>query len=301
MFQILIFGTMKHYILLFIMTLLLCNCKQQPQDKPTKKPQLEKLASGFFWAEGPAADSKGNVYFTDVPKSNIFVWTVDQKLDTFRVNSGGANGLYFTKADDLLICEMYTGRVTKTTKTGEQQVLANTYNGKGFNQPNDLWPDGKGGIYFTDPKYGPDANMLSQDGYHVYYIKPDASVIRVTEDIEKPNGIIGTPDGNTLYVVDNQTNKTYKFSINADGTLANKTLFANTGTDGMTLDNKGNVYITTKDNTVAIYSPEGKLLETIQLPERVANVAFGGKNNDQLFITANTSLYRIQSKYNGVK
>lgn len=264
--------------------------------------QLKKIAGDFTFTEGPAVDAKGNVYFTDVPKHLIFVWTLEDKLDTFRVNSGRANGLYFDKDENLLACEGEKGQISLTTPAGEYKVIASQYNGKRFNQPNDIWPDSKGGVYFSDPKFGENQNEISQDGMHVYYITPDhSSVIKVIEDFEKPNGLIGTPDGKTLYVTDAQAQKTYKYDVNEDGSLANKKLFVNVGADGMTIDKTGNVYLTTSGkNAVDIFSPTGELLESIKVPERVSNLCFTGKDRNQLFITALTSIYRIQLNTQGV-
>ncbi|MEZ5084238.1 MAG: SMP-30/gluconolactonase/LRE family protein [Bacteroidales bacterium] len=214
---------MKNITLLFIaFTLLSCanhpveNNNQQNDNKSESLvvKNLEKLGEGFKFTEGPAADTRGNIYFTDIPNNLILIWTLEDKLDTFTVNSGSANGLYFDKDENLLACEGEKGQITSTNPDGLKTVIASGYNGIRFNRPNDLWPDGKGGVYFTDPKYGPEENELAQNGMHVYYIKPDrTSVIRVCDDFEKPNGIIGTPDGKILYITDNKAGKTFKYDI----------------------------------------------------------------------------------------
>ena len=302
---------MKNFILLLIaFTLLFCANKSVGQSNKKKEvksesivvKEVEKLAGDFKFTEGPAIDAKGNVYFTDIPNHLILIWTIDNKLDTFRTNSGRANGLYFDKDENLLVCEGEKGQITSTSPDGDYIAIASEYDGKRFNQPNDLWPDGKGGVYFTDPKYGADDIDLPQDGMHVYYIKPDhTSVIRVCNDFEKPNGVIGTPDGKILYITDTQVRKTYKYDIQKDGSLSNKTLFVELGCDGMTIDNTGNVYLTTLGkNTVDIFSPSGVLLESIKVPERPSNVCFGGKNRNQLYITARTSIYRVEMNTKGV-
>jgi gluconolactonase len=297
-------------ILLITFTLLSCASKtgskqsQEVRDrtKTLVASDLEKLAGGFAFTEGPAADPRGNVYFTDIPNNLILIWAIEDELDTFRVNSGRANGLYFDKDQNLLACEGEKGQITSTSPDGEYKVVATGYNGIRFNQPNDIWPDKKGGIYFTDPKYGGDDNELPQDGMHVYYISPDhTSVTRVCNDFEKPNGVIGTPNGKTLYITDNQAGKTYKYDIQNDGSLTNKTLFVELGCDGMTTDTEGNVYLTTNGkNAVDIFSPSGDLLESIEVPEKPSNVCFGGKYRNQLYITARTSIYRIEMNTKGV-
>ena len=169
--------------------------------------------------------------------------------------------------------------------------MADKYEGKPFNSPNDLWIDSKGGIYFTDPRYGPRDN-LPQDGEHVYCLSADRTkLIRVINDMVRPNGVVGTPDGKLLYVADHGSNETYCYKINADGTLSDKKLFARQGSDGMTLDEHGNLYLTAQ--AVNVYDPAGKLIQTIELPETPSNVCFGGKNKKTLFITARTSLYSV--------
>ena len=301
---------MKHITFLLIAFLLISCANKATGNKDQKDDgqklfvvsELEKLAGGFSFTEGPAVDAEGNVYFTEIPNHLILMWTLENKLDTFRINSGRANGLYFDKDGSLLACEGEKGQITSTSPDGDYKAIATQYNGKRFNQPNDIWPDGKGGVYFTDPLYGGDDTELPQDGMHVYYITPDdTSVIRVIDDFEKPNGLVGTPDGKILYVTDAQGGKTYKYDVQEDGTLANKTLFVEVGCDGMTIDKAGNVYLTTSGKqAIDIFSPLGELLESISVPERVTNICFNGADRNQLFITASTSIYRIELDAQGV-
>lgn len=264
--------------------------------------EIEKLASEFKFTEGPAVDAHGNVYFSDIPNSKIWIWTTEDQLKLFRENSNGSNGLYFDKNQNLLACEGGASQISSTTPSGNYKVIASTYQGKPFNTTNDLWPDDKGGIYFTDPQYGGDMDNLSQGGMHVYYLHPNhIKISKVCDDLVRPNGIIGTPDGKTLYVTDRGAGKTYSYTIDKDGSLYDKKLFIDEGSDGMTLDQNGNIYITTKDKSqVDVFSKMGKLLKTILIPEVPTNVCFGGKNRDQLFITAQTSLYRVELNQKGV-
>ena len=152
---------------------------------------LTKLAGDFRFTEGPAVDRAGNLYFSDIPNEKIHKWSVDGKLSTVREMSGGANGLYFAANGDLYACEGTARRVTSMTPEGKVSVLASSFAGKKLNSPNDLWIDKKGGIYFTDPRYGNMEN-IEQDGFHVYYISADRKkVTRVISDLVKPNGIKG--------------------------------------------------------------------------------------------------------------
>lgn len=260
--------------------------------------QVQKLAGGFQFTEGPAADAKGNVYFTDIPNNRIHKWSLDGQLSTFRENSGGSNGLYFDKDGNLLACEGGGRRLVSIDAQGKVTSLIDKYQGKRFNSLNDLWIDRKGGIYFTDPRYGRRDGM-EQDGEHVYYLSPDRKkVARVIDDMVRPNGVIGTRNGKLLYVADHGAGKTFVYEINKDGTLSNKKLFASEGSDGMTIDNRGNIYLTTR--AVAVYNKEGEKIETIDVPEGPANVCFGGKDKKTLFITARTSLYSVRMRVKGL-
>jgi len=266
-------------------------------DVPLIAGELKILGDHFQFTEGPASDGADNVFFTDIRANRIYILSAEEKLSVFREESGGANGLYFDKDGNLIVCEGDNGRITAISPEGKTIVLADMYNGRRFNKPNDLWADLKGGIYFTDPCYG--HTQRTQDGEHVYYLLPDRSkVIRVIDDFVRPNGIIGTPDGKTLYVADAGDGKIWKYTINADGTLSDKTFFAGCSSDGMTLDALGNLYTT--QESVLIFNPEGKQIGEIKTPARPTNVTFGGKANRTLFITARTHLCSVKMNVRGI-
>ena len=295
---------MRCYVsMVLLITVLAVCCNGAQPSVVADGAKVEKLAGGFKFTEGPAADAKGNIFFTDIPNNRIHKWSLDGKplggkLSTFRENSGGANGLYFDKKGNLLACEGGGRRLVSIDPKGNVTVLADKYQNKKFNSLNDLWIAPKGGIYFTDPRYGRRDN-LDQDGEHVYYLSPDRkSVIRVIDDMVRPNGIIGTPDGKLLYVTDHGGKKTFVYTINKDGTLSNKKLITSEGSDGMTIDNKGNIYLTT--GAVLVYNKKGEKIETIEVPEGPANVTFGGKDKKTLFITARTSLYSVRMRVKGL-
>lgn len=261
--------------------------------------KVKKLAGDFSFTEGPADDGKGNIYFTDIPNNRIHKWSRDGKLSTFLEGSEAANGLIFDENGKLLACRHGSRSVVSIDMNRTITTLADEYRGKKLNSPNDLWIDPSGGIYFTDPRYG-NRDNLEQDGEHVYYLSPDqASLSRVIDDFVRPNGIIGTPDGKTIYVADNGANMTYSYRIGAGGSLSGKREFAPVGSDGVALDEKGNLYLT--GDAVVIYSPRGRLLEKIEVPERPSNVCFGGKDGKTLFITARTSLYSVRMTVGAAK
>lgn len=255
------------------------------------------VADGFGFIEGPAADLEGNLYFSDIPRQRIYRWNPKSGIDTFREETGGANGLRFTLDGQLLICEMNNRRVTAIDGTGTVSVIAATFEGRRFNSPNDLWIDPLGGIYFTDPRYGSDENR-EIDGDHVYYISPDrATIRRVADDLVRPNGITGTLDGSRVYIADHGAGQTFVYRPSADGALEDKRLFTMQGSDGMTVDELGNVYLTGQDITV--YNPTGDQISSIAVPETPANLTFGGEDGKTLFIAARTSLYALAMNVTG--
>ena len=269
-----------------------------------KGAKPEKLAGDFSFTEGPACDAKGNIFFTDQPNNRIWKWSTDNKLSQFGESFGRANGMYFDKQGNLISCSDEKNELWSIAPDGTVKVLVKDFEGKKLNGPNDLWIAPNGGLYLTDPFYKRpwwDHQTSEQDGQHVYYLAPGATkLVRVVTDMKQPNGIIGTPDGKILYVSDINDGKIWKYSINPDGVLSNKTLFAGMGSDGMTIDNKGNVYLSGKG--ITIFDPAGVKITNIPIPENwTANVTFGGKDRHLLFITASKSVYGIRMKVKGVK
>ncbi|MCE5325889.1 MAG: SMP-30/gluconolactonase/LRE family protein [Planctomycetaceae bacterium] len=258
-----------------------------PTQQQSVAIQARPLAEGFEFTEGPAVAKDGSVVFSDVHASRTYRWA-DGKAAPFREKTGGANGLAYDKDGKLLICEGANGRVVSLDSGGKITVVADRYAGKRFNQPNDLWIDPHGGVYFSDPLYGRGEKV--QDGEHVYYVSPDRTrVVRVIDDMVRPNGLCGTPDGKTLYVADHGAGKTWRYTINADGTLAGKTLFASSGSDGLKVDADGNVYLTT--DAVVVYDSSGTRTARIEVPQRPTNLCFTGQDRKTLFITAGTAIY----------
>jgi gluconolactonase len=264
--------------------------------------KVEKLAGGFSFTEGPAADSKGNVYFTDQPNDRIMIWSVDGKLYTFMQPCGHSNGLSFDSEGNLWACADQKNELWCISPDKKITVIQSKYQQKPLNGPNDLWNSPNGGVYFTDPYYKRvwwDHDTMPQVSQSVYFLEPDhKTIIRVTGDLVQPNGIVGTPDGKTLFVADIGGNKTWKYSIQEDGTLSNKKLFCELGSDGMTIDTRGNIYLT--GIGVTIFDSSGVFIGNIPIPEKwTANVCFGGNDMKNLFITASKGLYRIRTKIKG--
>lgn len=265
---------------------------------------LIQVSSQFKFTEGPAVDKKGAIYFTDQPNDKIWKFDTDGKLSVFMDKTGRSNGLYFDKKGNLLACADERNELWSISPDGDKTVLLAANEGHNFNGPNDLWVNKKGDIYFTDPYYQRDyweRKKPELDGQKVYYLaKGKHEAIAVESTVKQPNGIVGTPDGKQLYVADIGASRTYKYQINPDGSLSNRQLFVEQGSDGMTLDNEGNVYLTGKG--VTIYNSSGTKLGNIPVPSRwVGNVCFGGKDRKTLFITASESVYTLQMQVKGVE
>ena len=259
--------------------------------------KLEKLAGDFKFTEGPTCDKDGNVLFTDQPNDRIMKWSVDGKLSTFMQPAGRANGMCFGANGNLLACCDEKTELWSITPDGKHTVLAHEFEGKPLNGPNDVWERPDGGVYITDPFYKRPwwtNNAAPQVTQQVYFLSADRKTLkRVTEDLSQPNGITGTPDGKTLFVSDIRGKKTFAYDTQPDGALTNKRLFCELGSDGMTLDTAGNLYLTGKG--VTIFDTAGKQIAHIDVPESwTANVSFGGKDRRTLFITASKGLYSIR-------
>lgn len=264
--------------------------------------KVEKLAGDFKFTEGPTCDADGNVLFTDQPNDRIMKWSADGKLSTFLQPAGRANGMCFDGKGNLLACADEKNELWSVAPDGKATVVLKEFQGKPLNGPNDVWVRPDGGLYFTDPFYKRpwwQHDKMPQDGQHVYYLAPDRHKLRrVADDLRQPNGIIGTPDGKKLYVADIGARKTYSYDIQPDGALANKKLFCEFGSDGMTLDNEGNVYLTGKG--VIVFDKTGRQIEHIAVEEPwTANVSFGGPDKQTLFITASKGLYAIRMRVKG--
>lgn len=293
-----------YYFSICILSILLFSFSEWKDkgDIIAENAEVEMAGTGFKFTEGPAVNSKGQIYFTDQPNDRIHIWDSKKGISLYLEGTRRANGMYFNKQQQLLACADEFNQLIYFNSNKEIHVIYEDFEGKHLNGPNDLWINNKGGIYFTDPYY--QRNWWDEDHTEiqntrgVYYLNPSGEISSVINDFKKPNGIIGTPNGKTLYVADIEDEKIWKYTIENDGRLTNKTFFAPHGSDGMTIDNKGNVYLTS--GKIWVYNPKGELIKEIETPEKPSNVCFGGKKRDLLFITARTSVYTLKMKVNGV-
>jgi len=287
---------------LLLLTVFLRSAAQNAPYDTTSKPQL--ISRQFSFTEGASTDKKGNVFFTDQPNNKIWEYSADGKLTVFLDSAGRSNGMYFDKKGNLVTCADEHEQLWSISPNKKVKVLLSDYQGKPMNGPNDIWIDNKGGIYMTDPYYQRPwwtRTKSDLDGQKVYYLPKGAKQPFIVDaDNKQPNGIVGSPDGKFLYVADIGDNKTYKYTINKDGTLSDRKLFVQQGSDGMTLDEKGNVYLT--GNGVTIYNAAGEKIGYIAIKEPwTANLCFGGANKDMLFITASTAIYIVKMNVKGVE
>lgn len=269
---------------------------------PSALPRM--ISRQFSFTEGPAVDRKGNVFFTDQPNNKIWKYDTKGRLTVFLDSAGRSNGMYFDREGNLVTCADEKDELWSISPKKKITVLLKDFKGRRLNGPNDCWVDPKGGVYFTDPYYQRpywDRTKPDIEGQKVYYLpKGKKEAITVSDALVKPNGIVGTPDGAYLYVADIGDNKTYKYRIAADGTLSDGRVFVAQGSDGITLDNKGNLYLT--GDGVWVYDPSGKKIAHIPIPEKwTANLCFGGKDKKTLFITASETIYILSMRVSGVE
>jgi gluconolactonase len=296
---------MKRLALIFLILTVSLSVRSQSANQKlnpvAKNASVIKAGGGYSFTEGPSAAPDGRVFFTDQPNDKIEIWDENGTITNFVNSSERSNGTKFNKKGELVTCADLHNRLVVFTMDKHHRTLAEKFNGFVLNGPNDLWIAPNGGIYFSDPyyprKYWEEGHKEVQDVRGVYYLSPEGNVIRVISDFKQPNGLIGTPDGKTLYVSDINDRKIWKYSINADGTLGNKTLFAPEGSDGMAIDNRGNVYLT--NSCVSVFNSKGESIAKIALPEQPSNLCFGGKKKNILFITARTSVYTLKMKTKG--
>jgi sugar lactone lactonase YvrE len=274
----------------------------------------EKIAGGCIFTEGPVWNRLDNsLIFSDIQGDTLYRWTADRGQEVFRHPSGQANGNTYDQTGCLVSCEHQNRRVSRTLADGSVETLVSHYEGRRLNSPNDVVSAPSGDLYFTDPPYGlrqPDGTFAAQEipFNGVYRLAAaDSGVTAVATDFERPNGLVISNDGRQIYIDDTHRHHVRLFDLGADGGLTNDRIFADvshgetTGhPDGMKLDVQGNLYIAANTaDGIWVYAPDGALLGCIAVPEFPANLAWGGPDNTTLFITARTSVYRLQMKVPG--
>lgn len=268
--------------------------------------EIRKLHTGLQFTEGPTWSRDGSLFFTDIPADRIYKVDAEGKLHTFLEPAGHCNGLMSVADGTLYACSMDGRMITIDPKTAKVTPLVETHDGQRFNAPNDLVVDRQGGVYFTDPHFRA-PEPLPQGVTAVYYRAADGKATRLIDDLKAPNGVILSPDEKTLYVIPSLQAEMWAYPVEAPGRLGAGKVFCtlkqpegqmNRGGDGLTIDTRGNLYITSGLG-LQVYDPAGNLLGIIAFPEQPANVTFGGADGKTLFVTARTSLYAVDMEAQG--
>lgn len=263
--------------------------------------EARALSTDFRFTEGPAADSAGDLYFSDVASQKIHVLRPSGEIGVFVENSRAANGLMFAANGELVACEMDGAVVAYDVATKTRRVIVDEFNGKRFNAPNDLVIDSTGGVYFTDPRFRA-PQPLPQGVQSVYYVAADGGVRRVVEDLPAPNGVLLAPDERTLYVFPSDDSTMRAYDVSAPGRLGRERAFCklqlpegggSRGADGGAIDAQGNLYVATALG-VQVFSSRGERLgPPIKLPQQPSNCTFAGPDRKTLFVTARSGLYAV--------
>lgn len=262
--------------------------------------RIEKIAAGFVFTEGPVWSRDGFLLFSDVPNDVIHKWVPGEGTSVYRKPTNKANGNTFDNRGRLLSCESKGRRVVRELRDGKLEVVAEKWEGKRLNAPNDITVRKDGHIYFTDPAFGDQAEGRELDFYGVYHVTPRGEMRLIAKPEGRPNGIALSPDGRILYVNNSDERNVRAYGLDRQGVPSNERVLISDiqgSPDGMRVDEKGNLYVTA--NALDIFSPEGKLVHRMEFPEMPRNCAFGDADFQTLFVTARTSVYRVRLDVKG--
>jgi gluconolactonase len=276
---------------------LLCATAALPQDPGVR---VEKIGGGFGFLEGPAWSRENVLAFSDLARNKLIKFTPGEGAEDLRVDSSGANGNTYDAAGRLYTCQSRGRRVIREDKKGRIEVLAERWQGKRLNAPNDIVVRKDGEIYFTDPAFGREQDARELDFYGVYRIPRKGAMEVIAKPKGRPNGIALSPNGRVLYVTNSDERNVRAYDVDKTGAASNERLLIDgiPGVpDGIRVAEDGSLYIAA--NAILVYSPEGKLLNTYALPEKPSNCAFGDGDLQSLYVTARTSLYRIRLDVKG--
>lgn len=262
--------------------------------------RIEKAAERLGFTEGPVWSPEGFLYFCDVPRNRIMKFVPGENPEEFRQDSGGAIGNALDAQGRLYTCESHARRVTRTDKKGRIEVLADKFEGKRLNAPNDIVVRRDGQVYFTDPAFGNQMDTRELDFFGVYHLTPKGDLEVIAKPKGRPNGITLSPNGKILYVANSDEKKIYAYDLDKNGAASNERALIGRiegVPDGIRTDESGNLYVAAK--AVLIYSPEGKLIRQIAMAEKPSNLAFGDADLKSLYVTARSSIFRIRVPIKG--
>jgi gluconolactonase len=269
-------------------------CAAPALAQPLTNAPVEKVAGGFRFAEGPAWSRAGFLVFSDIQGDRLHKFTPGAGVSTIAENVGQPNGNTFDIDGRLYTCEGLNRRVVRTSTDGRKEILADRFEGKRLNSPNDIVVRRDGHVYFTDPSFSRRAQNRELDFHGVYHIAPDGRLTALARWTTRPNGVALSPDGRVLYVADSDAKLVRAYDLDAAGMATNEQIVVEgiAGVpDGMRTDDKGTLYVAARE--VYAFAPGGKLVGALALPETPANLAFGGADLATLFVTARTGLYRV--------
>lgn len=264
-----------------------------PQDS-----ELEKIADGFQFVEGPVWMDGVGLLFSDIPANIVYQWTDDSGTSEYLNPSGNSNGLALDSQNRLLLAQHGNRRLARIDTNGTETALATHYDGKKLNSPNDIAVKSDGSIFFTDPPYGISPDQEELGFYGIYRLSPSGSLQLLDNSLQRPNGIAFSPDETRIYVGDSEANTIYVWNVTDDTLITDKQQFAYMdgpgGTDGMKVDEEGNLF-STGPFGVWVYAPDGTVLDTIIVPGQTTNCNWGDDDRKTLYITSGSAVYRIRS------
>jgi gluconolactonase len=263
--------------------------------------QVDKVATGFTFTEGPAWSPAGFLIFSDIPANKLLKFAPGEPASIFRENSNGANGNRFDAQGRLYTCESHSRRVTRTDKKGKLEVVAERWQCKRLNAPNDIAIRKEGDVYFTDPAFGNQQDTRELDFFGVYHVSRKGELEVVAKPKGRPNGVALSPDGRRLYVGNSDERNVRVYDLDKNGAASNeRTLISGIEgvPDGICVDEKGDLYVAA--NRILAFTADGKPLGQIVLEETPSNCAFGDPDLGSLYVTARKSVYRVRLDVKGI-
>jgi gluconolactonase len=262
--------------------------------------RIERVAVGYTFTEGPVWSHEGFLVFSDIPNNKLLQFKSGEPASIFRADSNGANGNTYDSQGRIYTCESHSRRVTRADKKGKIEVLAERFQGKRLNAPNDIVVRKDGHIYFTDPAFGNQQDGRELDFYGVFHLSHRGELEVIAKPKGRPNGIAIAPNGRILYVTNSDERNVRAYDLDRNGSASNERVLVSgiEGVpDGIRVDEKGNLYVAAAK--IEVYTAEGKPLGSVALQETPSNCAFGDADFGSLYITARTSVYRVRLNVKG--
>jgi gluconolactonase len=285
---------------LFALCTLAAGQAGRPARPSFSEVKIELLAKNYAFTEGPAWSKDGYLVFSDTPNDRLMKWVPGNEVEVFRTDAHGPAGNAFDNEGRLYTCETRARRVTRTDRKGKVEVVAEQFEGKRLNAPNDIVVSRNGHVYFTDPAFGDQGDRRELDFHGIYHIPAKGGLTLAAKSAGRPNGIAISPNGRVLYVVNSDERNVRAYDIGRDGELSGERALISgiAGVPGgMTVDEKGNLYVTARG--VAIFTAEGKPVHVIEMQDRLSNCGFGDADYRTLFVTGAGSVYRLRLDVKG--